>query len=239
VPARIALALTSTLLALGVLTGAAAAVTDEAPTVGTPSIATTSAASLQVSVPVDSHGNATTVMVEYMTAGAYRGAERDPSAATTVTIGTAPPSDAGPTVVTGHVTGLDPGSSYRMRVKAMNVRGEALSADVTVTTPAAPRIAFRARVGSATTKLTRLTLTRLTGGESATVRCKTAARGCPFASEVVAGLATGKHSLTALLKGEALDPGAKVIIRVSAYGVRLSTLTLTIRDDRQPKVRRG
>jgi len=239
VPGRIALALTSTLLALGASTGSAVALADEAPTVGTPSIATTSAASVQVSVPVDSHGNATTVMVEYMTAGAYRGAERDPSAATTVTIGTVPPSDAGPTVVIGQVPGLDPDSAYRVRVRAVNARGEALSADMTVTTPAAPRIGFKARVGVATTKLRRLTLTRLTGGESATVRCKTAAKGCPFASEVVAGLATGKQSLSALLKGEALDPGAKVIVRVSEYGVRLSTLTLTIRDGRQPKVRRG
>jgi hypothetical protein len=239
VPGRIALALTSTLLALGVLTGTAAAVADEAPTVETPSIAATSAASVGVSVRVDSHGNVTTVMVEYVTAGAYRDAERDPSAATTVTIGTVPPSDAGPEVVTGQVTGLDPGSSYRMRVKAVNARGEAFSTDVTVTTPAAPRIGFRAKVGTATTRLTRLTLSRLTGGESATVRCRTAAKGCPFTSRVVAGLATGRQSLTALLRGEALAPGAKVVIRVSAYGVRLSALTLTIRDGRQPKVRRG
>jgi hypothetical protein len=90
-----------------------------------------------------------------------------------------------------------------------------------------------------TTKLTRLTLSRLTGGESAKVRCKTAAKGCPFTSSVVAGLATGRQSLTPLLKDEALAPGAKVIIRVSAYGVRLSALTLTIRDGRQPKVKRG
>jgi hypothetical protein len=239
VSGRIALALTSTLLALAVLTGTSAAAADEAPTVGTPSIAPSSAASVQVSVPVDSHGNETTVMVEYTTAGAYRSAERDPSAAILVTIGTVPASDAGPAVVTGQVTGLDPGSAYRMRVRALNARGEALSADANVTTPAAPKIAFRARVGAATTKLTRLTLTRLTGGESATVRCKTAAKGCLFAGEVVAGLAAGRKSLTSLLKGVALGPGAKVVVRVSEYGVRLSTLTLRIRDDRPPKVRRG
>jgi hypothetical protein len=231
--------LISTLSTLGLLTGTAAAVADEPPTVGTPSVATTSAASVSVSVPVDSHGNATTVMVEYVTAGAYRGAERDPSAATTVTIATIPPSDAGPVPVTGQVTGLDPGSAYLMRVKAVNARGEALSTDVTVTTPAAPRIAFRAKVGADATRLTRLILTRLTGGESATVRRRTAARGCPFTRRTVDGLAAGKRSLSSLLKGDALDPGAKVIVRVIAYGTRLSTLTLIIRDGRQPKVRRG
>lgn len=238
-PGRLALALTSTLLTLGALTSTATAVADEAPTVGAPSIATTSAASVQVSVPVDSHGNETTVQVEYVTAGAYRGTERVPGAATTVTIGTLPASDAGPVVVTGQVSGLDPRSTYRMRVKAVNARGEAASADVTVTTPAAPKIGFKASVGADTTELTKLTLTRLTGGESATVRCKTAAKGCPFTSETLAALAAGRHSLTSLLKGDALDPGAKVIIRVSEYDVRLSTLTLTIRDGRQPKVKRG
>ncbi|GAB3249386.1 hypothetical protein GCM10027448_13450 [Nocardioides dilutus] len=215
---------------------------DEAPTVGTPSIATSSAATVQVSVPVDSHGNETTVMVEYVTAGAYRGAGRRPrvpSAATTVTIGTIPASDAGPVVVAGQVSGLDPGSTYRMRVKALNVRGEAASADMTVAMPAAPKVTFKASVGADTTKLTKLLLTRLTGGESATVRCKSAAKGCPFTSRTVDGLAARKHSLTSLLKGVPLDPGAKVVIRVSEYDVRLATLTLTMRDGQQPKVKRS
>ena len=50
-----------------------------------------------MSVSVDSKGSATTVMVEYVTAGAYRA--KVPSAATTVTIGTTPASDAGPAQV--------------------------------------------------------------------------------------------------------------------------------------------
>ena len=95
-PGRLALALTSTLLACSTLTAVtqSAAYAAEAPVVGTPTMTVTSAASLAVSVSVDSKGSATTVMVEYVTAGAYRA--KVPSAATTVTIGTTPASDAGP-----------------------------------------------------------------------------------------------------------------------------------------------
>ena len=135
--------------------GTAAAAVDDPPTLGTPTITATSAASVSVSVSVDSHNSDTTVQVEYVTAGAYR-AHRVPGAATTVTIGTTPASDAGPAVVTGQVTGLTPGSTYRMRVKAVNAGGQTASADVNVSTPKAPKIAFRAKVGPNTTKLTKL-----------------------------------------------------------------------------------
>ena len=63
----------STLLACAALggTGRRRPPTSHPPS-ATPSITATSAASVQVSVSVDSHGTATTVMVEYVTAGAYR-----------------------------------------------------------------------------------------------------------------------------------------------------------------------
>lgn len=235
---RLARALAPILLALGVLSVAPAAAADAAPVVGTARITATSAASVQVSVPVDSQGNLTTVKVEYATAGAYRpGHAKVPSASTTVTIATTPASDTGPVTVTGQVTGLKPGSTYRMRVKASNVRGETISADVTVRTPGAPRAAFRAKVGKNTTKVTKLSVTGATGVEAARVTCRPSAKGCPLASTVIP-LAAGKTSMSRLLKGFPLVPGAKVRVVVSAYGVKLSTLALVIRDDQQPTVRR-
>ena len=240
---RLALVLTCAILACSAVTGltwTAAALVGEVPTVGTPAIAATSAATVSVSVPVDSHGSDTTVMVEYVTAGAYRdGAAKVPSAATTVTIGTTPASDAGPALITALVSGLDPGSTYRMRVKALNANGEGTSADVTVPTPEAPKVDFKAKVGKDTTRLTKLTVSRLVGGESATVTCKSATKGCPFTSQTVTALATGKQSLTRLLKRAALDPGAKVVVKVADADQTLSTLTLRIRDGQQPKVKRG
>lgn len=239
-PGRIALVLTA-LLALAAPTGAAtaaAAAAGEPPTVGTPSITATSAASVQVSVPVDSRGSDTTVSVEYVTAGAYRATSgRVPSAATVVVIATTPASDAGPVTVTGQVTGLDPNATYRMRVQASNAGGETFSTDVTVSTPPAPKTAFKAKVGKDTTRLTRLTVAGATGVESAKVVCKTAAKGCPLASTVVP-LTAGTTSLSRLLKKFPLEPGTKVVVQVSAYDVRLPTLTLVVRDDEQPKVKR-
>lgn len=226
-----------TLLSLGAVTATVPAYAAELPVVATPSITADSAASAQVSVSVDTKGAATTVQVEYVTAGAYRSA-RVPGAATTVTIASLPASDAGPTLVAGQVTGLDPGSTYRMRVKASNAVGEVMSADVDVTTPPAPKVGFKAKVAAETTKLAKLTVSGATGGETAKVTCKSSAKGCPFASNVVT-LTSGKNSLSSLLKRFALKPGAKVVVQVSASGISLTKLALTIRDDEQPKVKRN
>lgn len=217
-------------------------VADAAPTTGAPVVKATSAGSVSVSVPVDSRGNATTVQVEYATAGAYRQAARAgrkvPSAATTVTVGTTPASASGPVTVKGMVGGLEPGSSYRFRVKVSNLRGGATSTDTVVRTPKAPKTTFTAKVGRDTTTLTKLGLKGLFGGESVKVTCKTPAKGCPFASRTVSELEKGTVSLAKLVKGAALEPGAKVTIQVRFGTTKLTTLTLTIRDGQQPKVKR-
>lgn len=238
---RLALTLATTLFAAF----GAAAVVDPAvaappppPTVGTPTITPTSASGVAVSVSIDALGTDTTVRVEYVTAGAYRPGSKVPSAAVTVVIGTTPGSGSGPVVITGDVTGLDPATTYRMRVKAENLGGETLGMDVQVRTPKAPKAGFKAKVGPDTTKLTKLTVAGLSGGETAKVTCKSKAKGCPFTAETVGALAAGTAKLSRLLKGFKLAPGAKVKVRVSEDGAKLSTMTLTIRDGEQPKVKR-
>ena len=86
----------------------------------------------------------------------------------------------------GHVTGLEPGSTYRMRVKAAERGRRDVSTDVTVSTPRAPRIKFKAKVGADTTNLTKLTISGLVGlgPEAAKITCKTLAKGCPFTGEI-------------------------------------------------------
>lgn len=232
---RLAIALVTGLL---VLAPPALAVDGEAPAVGTPTITPTTAASVSVSVEIDTHNAETVVKVEYVTAGAYRGA-RVPGAATTVTIATVPASAAGPAVVTGQVSGLEPGSTYRMRVKASNVGGETLSADVTVKTPDAPKSGFKAKVGTNTTKIIKLTVAGVMGGETVKLTCKTADQGCPFKRKTIANLVDGTLTLSPLVKTSPLDPGAKLTVQVLADGTKLSTLTLIIRDDEQPKVKRS
>lgn len=232
---RLILMLVAVLVAM---TQPAHALPGDAPTVGTPTITPVNAATVSVSVPIDTQDAETVVKVEYVTAGAYRG-QRVPGAATTVTIATVPASATGPSTVSGQVTGLEPGTSYRMRVKATNSGGETLGTDVTIKTPAGPKPAFKAKVGDRTTKITKLTVGGVLGGETVKLKCKTAAKGCPFGSKTIANLVKGTLTLTPQLKTSPLKPGAKVILLVSASGVRLSSLTLTIRDGEQPKVKRN
>ena len=78
-----------------------------------------------MTVQVDTHDTETTVRSSTSPPAPTAQVRRVPGAATTVTIATVPASAAGPTTVTGQVTGLDPAATYLMRVKALNVGGEA------------------------------------------------------------------------------------------------------------------
>jgi hypothetical protein len=233
VPRRLALALVLPLL---VLVHPAQAAEGEAPVVGTPAITPNNAVEVRVSVPVDTNNAETLVQLEYVTAGAYR---RVPGAATTVTIGTIAASADGPLPVVATVAGLEPASSYRMRVRASNAGGETFSPEVAVRTPAAPRAAFRARVGKNATALTMLQVKGLRAEETIEVTCRTRPRGCPFTTRTIGAPKPGRLRLTSLFAGAALAPGTKVTVRVVFGTERLSTLTLVVRDDRQPKVRRS
>lgn len=232
---RLALVLTGALL---VLTRPAVAAEGDAPTLSTPTFTPDSAISVDITVEVAPHNVETQVYVEYVTAGAYR---RVPGAATTVHIATANGPEGSTVAVTGHVGGLEPGSTYRMRVKASNTGGETLGSDVIVKTPAAPKTAFKAKVGKTTTKLTKLVVSGLlgTGGETVQLTCRTASKGCPFRTKTIANLVEGTLILTPEIKRSPLRPGAKVAVIVSSDGRRLSTLTLKIREDQQPKVKRS
>jgi hypothetical protein len=205
-----------------------------------PTLVVLTASTLEVRVPVDTHGSDTTVSVEYVTAGAYRpGARRVPSAAITVVIATVAGSEDGPVLVTGRVTGLEPATSYRMRVKAASAGGETLGSDLELRTPAAPKISFKAKVVAGhETKLTKLKIAGLIGHETTKITCKTPGRGCPLAGETLTDLGSGTVRLLQF-RGATMQPGAKVTIQVTSDGTRLSRLTLTMRDGRQPKVRRG
>jgi hypothetical protein len=221
------------------LAGPSASAADgDAPSVDSPLVTPDTAASVDVSISLDTHNSETVVKVEYAPTGVYRAA-RNPGPATTVTVATVPASAGGPATVLGKVTGLEPGTTYQMRIRATNAGGETLSDSLDVTTPAANKIAFSAKVGADTTRITKLTVAGIRGAESVTLRCTKAADGCPFSTKTVGGAPPGTLKLSRLVKRAALDPGAKLAVRVEAYGTRVSSLTLVIRDDQQPKVKRG
>ena len=128
-----------------------------------------------------------------------------------------------------------------MRVKATNAGGEAVSPDVLVSTAKAPKVEFTAKVGKNTTTLTKLSVKGLVGSglEGVKVRCKTVAKGCPFGVETAEGIRNRSVSWGRAFKGHPLKPGTKVVVQVSAVDSKVTTVTLTVRDDQQPKVKRS
>lgn len=122
---------------------------------------------------VDSRGNVTQVVFDYGTTLAY--------GATTAPVGV--PAGAGGAVdVRSDLTGLAPGTSYHVRVRASNAEGGATGADTTFTTPAAPprqlsaRVTYGWRFSPTWTQLTRVVVRGLRGGETVRLTCR--GKGC-------------------------------------------------------------
>jgi hypothetical protein len=238
VPPRLHLAVASIVLAVTALVAVAPPAAADAPTIAQTWTFPMTASKIEVRVAVDTFGSPTTVSLEYATAGAYRAAV--PSAATTVVLGTLPGSSAGVDVLQGYVSGLEPGSTYRMRVTAQNADGTTQGADLEVRTPAAPRITFRAKLrGQHETSLVRLAVSRLVGHETIRITCRDPGKGCPLSSETLVGLTPGRTPLTMFPRRSAMQPGARVTVLVTSDGTRLARLVLTMRDGKPPKVRRG
>jgi hypothetical protein len=206
---------------------------DAAPTITVGETKATSSRTASATVMVDTHGNATDVTFEY-------GPTTNYGKSTTKT--TVAASAAGPSPVTAAITDLDPGTTYHIRAKATNARGDAVGDDATFTTEAAAsqlkaKIAYKAKVKHKKTTITSLRLTGLEGGEKATVTC--AGASCPFASHKVSGLKAGTHSLTSLFGPKhKLKAGVKVTIGVT-NGVSSRKLVLTTRKTKKPTAKRS
>jgi len=89
----------------------------------------------------------------------------------------------------------------------------------------------------ARTLLTKVTLSGLTGAESARVACQGA--GCPFAAKTYRNLAAGNRTLTSIFRKRQLRSGVRIEVRITAPAAVGSSATVTIRKRRQdPKITR-
>jgi streptogramin lyase len=207
-------------------------IVDAAPTVTTTSATATGATTASVVSTVDARGNATQVVIDYGTTTAY-GAS---TPATTVAPGALPvPSIR-------EVTGLRPGTTYHLRVRATNALGTTTSPDTTVTTAAAPVVQRTARTKLGATKL-RNGSTKITGlkalgvqpGDKVSVSCK--GRGCEKRATTKPARVkkAGTFSLTEAVKGLVLAPGAKLTVRLRFAGGTGAVVGYTMVEGKKPK----
>mgnify|MGYP001245890215 CR=1 FL=1 len=197
------------------------------PRVSAPASAATALTSANVSATVDARGNPTTVTFEY---------GPTPALGSAVTV---PATGVGPFPVGATLTGLAPGTTYHLRVRAINEEGEgAPSETITFATPAPPpppppTLAARANFSwgflRSRTVLTRVRVTDLSGGETIRITCATKAKGCPFKRKTYRNVKAGTRSLTKLFgKRRKLSRGAKIVVRITKPGAIGSTTTVTI-----------
>jgi streptogramin lyase len=187
---------------------------------------------------VDTRGNATQVVFDYGPTAAY--------GATSAPI-TLPAADGG-APVTAVLSGLAPGTTYHVRVRAANEEGSVAGADTTVGTPAPPpappkvlaaRTSFSWSFVGSRTVLRKVDITGLTGGETAVVTCK--GKGCPFKTKTYKNLKKGKKALGSKFgRKHKLRKGAKIEVRVSKPDTIGSSAIATIRGRKQdPRITRS
>ena len=197
--------------------------------------AATATTSANVSATVDARGNPTTVTFEYGPTPAYGSA---------VTVAA---NGVGPFPVGATLTGLAPGTTYHVRVRAINEEGEAVPGpDTTFATPAPPVATpvLKARanfswgfIGSRTV-LTRIRVTDLSGGETIKITCSGKRKGCPLKSKTYKNVKKGTRTLTTLFGNKRkLKTGAKIVVTISKPGAIGSTATVTIgKRKKDPKI---
>lgn len=170
-----------------------------------------------------------------------------PFPATNPVVATGTPVAVGPVTVSGELRGLEPETEYHYRLVATNAEGTRFGDDETFETPKAddtgesarlPRLAARvtvtARRSGPLTRITRLRVTRLAGGESVNVKCK--GRGCKFSSRTRSVKKKGTLRLESLFGGRALRPGARVVVRVTKTNMIGASASITARRSAKPKV---
>jgi streptogramin lyase len=183
-----------------------------------------------VSASVDPRGNDTEVVFDYGTSKKYG----------TTTPATALPKTAGATTVTQALKGLKPGTKYHVRIRATNALGVTTSADVAFRAPA-KRGGAVLRTKSASggrTAIKTLVVTALQKGDRVGLRCQ--GGGCTVKASPTKTLKAkkaGSLSLTKLVKGLVLAPGAKLTITVRLKGAGQAKTVYTMVKGKKPKSR--
>ena len=185
-----------------------------------------------VDAKVDSRGNATQVVFDYGPTSAYGST----TTAQTVAAG------IGESDVRADLPGLEPGTTYHVRVRASNAEGSVTGADVAFTTPkpkptpVRATVAFRWGFTPSYTILTRVLVRQVARKDTIKLTCK--GRGCGLRSKTVRNK-KGKVKLTKHFGAERrLRKGTQVRLRITAPDRIGSVTTLTVRSGKDPKITR-
>ena len=96
------------------------------------------------------------------------------------------------------------------------------------------RITLTARASGSRTRISRLRITRLAGGETVKVTCKTRRGRCPFKARTRSKVKKGSLNLDAWFRGRTLRPGARVVVQVTKANTVGASLSATARTGRRP-----
>lgn len=198
-------------------------VVDGAPRATTGTATATGSRTATVAGSVDPRGNATQVVVDYGPTTAY-GAS---TAATTLPAG----ATAVPTSTL--LSGLAPGTTYHVRVRATNALGTTVGADTVLRTPRAAARLSSTRAPDGRTRITGLVVKKLGKGDKVTLHCR--GGGCAArASTKVTVARRGTLSLGPAVKGLVLAPGARLVVTVRAKKGASTAVTFTMVRGRKP-----
>jgi hypothetical protein len=199
---------------------------------------------------VEPRGNDTQVVFDYGPTADYG----------STTAPTALPGGGDPVPVLGDLSGLSPSMIYHVRVRATNAEGTTASPDLTFSTLATalpgavpgpgsgtrppgvvPKLAattsFAFTRFATSTIVRKISLARLAGGETATIRCT--GKKCPFKLRTYKTLTKGTRAFgKALLKGRKLPVGTTISVRVTAPKTIGTSTLLQVRRRRTPQITR-
>jgi streptogramin lyase len=186
--------------------------TSLAPRVTAPTLSGTT-----VTGTVNPGGEATNVRVEYGPTTAYGSTATGPTLNGT--------TDQPVSVA---LSGLQPGTTYHLRLVATNARGTAYGADQVLTT-VTPRLPAKVRL----TK-NGVAVKKLLGGEKVTLACK----ACPKKARKDRATAKkpGKLVLGKALRTVRLKPGTKLVVTVRKDGYATTTTTIVVRKGKKPRL---
>jgi hypothetical protein len=200
---------------------------DAAPRASALGVGTVTPTSATASTLVDPRGNETQVFFDYGPTGAY-GRTAGPYIV---------PGSAAATAVTGKLTALKPGTTYHVRVRTSNAEGSTTTPGTTFASRPIRLSAttkFRYRSGP-TTAITQVSVSRLAGGETITLRCQ--GRGCAFKTKVFKHVKKGSRLFgKPLWKARGLTPGSKVVVLVTRSRSIGRSSTLTVRKGNRPLI---
>lgn len=126
----------------------------------------------------------------------------------------------------------------KINPKAVDKPGDGIDQDCSGADAKHPRlrarIALTGRAAGSRTVISRLRITRLAGGETVRVTCKTKRGRCPFSTRTRSKVKKGSLNLDRWFRGRSVRAGARIVVRVTKAGSVGASLSATARTGRRP-----